>query len=129
MSSEFCSLISKEDYSYFSRIPNDSRRAKLAELAYQVRQAYVVLTFSVAIKEEFFQFDHFYMERERLNKKVGDLFLESYLCLEEVRDVFNYFLTIKIALEPLRYSGSLPEKVERLVQLLIDKDEALNEER
>lgn len=47
------------------------------------------------------------------------------LCLKEVQDIFYSFLSIENVLEPLGYSGSLPKKAHRLVQVVIDKDGAL----
>lgn len=66
----------------------------MAELAYQVRRAFVVLDFGVPGQEEVFLRDHFYRESERLKKRVGDLVHERDMCLEEVYNVSNSFIII-----------------------------------
>lgn len=58
-SSGFYSLIYNKNYSYFSRLPEETRRGKLVELAYHVRRASVVLAFGVASLEEVLLHDLF----------------------------------------------------------------------
>lgn len=56
-----------------------------------------------------------------MNKRVGDFILERDQCLYEAKGVSNSMSAIITTLEPLVYPGTFPKKVQRLVQVMVEK--------
>lgn len=73
-SEKFRSLISHDDYYYFSGLPSEACRGEKVKLAY-VHWASTVLDFGFTGQEKVFMSDHLCRERGRLKKMVSDLTL------------------------------------------------------
>lgn len=80
----------------------------------------------VAGQEEVFLHDYICREREKLKDRVEDIILERDRFLDEAKGIYNSITTIETAMEPLGYPITFLEKEQRLVQVVVDKNETLS---